>query len=404
MLVVLVTSVPAQEPVRMSMASAQAAEGRHRPATTGGYGNIRLGPTTWNFGAGLGLEYSDNVNYTQSGGEADFSIRPQVNTRMLWPFSEWNTINLSLGAGYVAYLQHSDLDRFFISADSDSGLSLDIYIGDFYIELHDRISITEDPYRDPTVAASGDYSRLQNAAGITTAWDLNKVILQFNYDHVNNVTLSGSQGYGDSQSEVVSLSAGYTPKAGVRYGVEFGGSTQQYDGGNTPSNDAWQWNVGGFYETQISEYISFSGHAGYNVYTPQSSGAMVDQGEFSSPYATLSLRHRVNQYVDYSLSGGRTIPTSLSGGAVDMYTVNWSANWRVIRKTSLSTSFSYYHGSQVSSGGETFDQYGPQITLGWRLTEKLSSTLSYRFYWRTSDESDRNYSVNVVSLNFNYAF
>jgi hypothetical protein len=399
-----VVSAPAQEAVRMSMASAQAAEGRHRAATSEGYYNVKLGPMAWNFGAGLGLEYSDNVGYTQYRGEADFSLRPQINARMRWPVSEWNSINLSLGAGYVAYLEQTQLNRFFISADSDSGLSLDIYAGDFYLELHDRISITEDPYRDPTVAGDGRYSRLQNAAGITTIWDLNKVILQLNYDHVNSVTLSGRQGYGDLQSEVVSFSAGYAPKAGIRYGVEVGGSWQQYEGGNTYADNAWQWNVGGFGEAQISEYISFAGHAGYTVYTPQTHGALTREREYSTPYVALSFRHRVNAYVDYSLSGGRTLPTSLTGGAVDMYTANWSANWRVIRKTSLSTGFSYYHGSSVSSGGETFDQYGPQITLGWRLARKLSSNLSYRLYWRTSDQAGRDYSVNVVSLNFNYAF
>ena len=62
----LATAAPGQEAVRMSMASAEAAEARRQAASTIGYYNLKLGPTAWNFGAGLGLEYNDNVIYTQN--------------------------------------------------------------------------------------------------------------------------------------------------------------------------------------------------------------------------------------------------------------------------------------------------------------------------------------------------
>ena len=54
--------------------------------------------------------------------------------------------------------------------------------------------------------------------------------------------------------------------------------------------------------------------------------------------------------------------------------------------------------------GETFDQYGPQITLSRPLTAKLSSSLGYQLYWRSSNESGRAYTVNIVSLNLTYTF
>ena len=44
------------------------------------------------------------------------------------------------------------------------------------------------------MANSGNYSQFQNDAGVTTTWDLNKVVLKSGYDHVDNIPLQGSQG------------------------------------------------------------------------------------------------------------------------------------------------------------------------------------------------------------------
>ncbi len=198
------------------------------------------------------------------------------------------------------------------------------------------------------------------------------------------------------------MAAGYAPQSAMLFGVESGGALIRYSGANTFHSDASQWNVGGFYDGQVSEYVHFKGSAGYALYEPNSSQTIAS--DFSGFYAQLALTHRVNPHVAYALNGSRTITTTLQGGTVDLYSLSWSANWLVVRKTSLSTSFTYYHGTQVSFNGETFDQYGPQVTLARRLTDKLFASLGYQFYWRDSNESGRDYTVNIVSLNLTYTF
>jgi hypothetical protein len=402
------TPARGQEAVRMSIASAEAAEARRRVATTIGYYNLQLGPTAWNFGTGLGVEYNSNVNLVEQNPEWDFIFRPQLNTRMLWPVSEQNSINLALGAGYSAYVRNPTLDRAFITPDS--GLSFDLYAGDFWINLHDRFSITEDTYQDPSVAGSGNYSQLQNALGFTTAWDLNKAIVRVGYDHVNYDTLNGDNGQNFSgqpsgYSEVFSSSAGYYLKPAMLLGVELGGSLITYTTTttNTPYSNANQWNVGGFYDTPVSEYIHLIAHAGYTVYSPESSGATT-ASDFSGMYGQLDITHRVNQYVEYTLSGGRNISVAFAGGTIDRYFARWQAGWKIVRKVTLGTSFSYEHGTELDVGGETYNQYGPGISLSRAITAKLTSSLGYQYYWRDSNQPNRNYTVNVVSLNLNYTF
>jgi hypothetical protein len=405
----LLTAAQGQEAVRMSMAGAEAAEARNKAASTIGFYNLKLGPTAWNFGSGLEVDYNSNVNNTESNPEGDFIFRPQINTRMVWPVSEQNTINLALGAGYSAYVNNPNLDQLFITPNS--GLSFDLYVGDFWINLHDRFSITENSYQDPTVAGTGNYSQFQNALGVATLWDLNKVIVRAGYDHVNYDSLSNGNGQNSGgqpsgYSEVFSTSAGYALKPGMLLGVELGGSLINYTATttNTPYSNANQWNVGWYYDTPVSEYIHFTGHAGYTVYSPVTNGAATTIGDFDGIYADLEIRHRVNQYSEYTLSGGRTISIAFSGGTVDQYFVNWQANWRILRKVTLGTSFSYVNGTELSSGGETYQQYGPGISLSRSITAKLSGSLGYQVYWRDSDLPGRNYIVNVVSVSFNYAF
>jgi len=398
----------------MSMASAQAAEAQRLAATTIGYYNLKLGPTAWNFGTGLGMSYNSNVNTTESNPEGDIIFSPQINTRMLWPVSELNSINLSLSGGYSAYLKTSQNDRAFIGPGSE--LSFNLYTGDFWINLHDRFSITENTYQNPSVANSGNYSQFQNALGVAPTWDLNKIIVKAGYDHVNYDSLSGGNGQSSGgqpsgSSEVFSASAGYALKPGMQLGLELGDSIINYSaaGTNYAYPNANQWNVGCFYDTPVSEYLHFTIHGGYTMYTPQSSGTTTSSSSSSSSssggmYVQINITHRLNQYISYSLSGGRNLTTAFGGGATEQYFALWGANWQIVRQVSLGTTFTYNHGTQLDVGGEIYDQYGPGITLSRQITEKLSSSLSYQVYWRGSNEQGRNYTVNVVSLNLSYTF
>ncbi len=108
--------------------------------------------------------------------------------------------------------------------------------------------------------------------------------------------------------------------------------------------------------------------------------------------------------MDYSLSGGRTIGIAVWGDTLDRYFARWQANWRIVRKVTLNTYFSFEHGTYLYGLAQTYDQYGPGISLSRSLTDKLSASLGYQLYWRTSDVPGGNYTVNIVSLNFNYRF
>ena len=83
-----------------------------------GYYNLQLGQTYWSFTGGLGADYDSNVLLTQNHPEGDYILRPEIDLKVLVPVSDKNNLNISVGAGYSAYVMHSKLRRLFVTPDT----------------------------------------------------------------------------------------------------------------------------------------------------------------------------------------------------------------------------------------------------------------------------------------------
>lgn len=387
-----------------SLAGPEAAANRREAALELAQPAFELGPTTWSLGLGLELQGSDNIRLESSHPESDLVAHPELHAGMLCPISDNNALQLNLRTGYSAYLDHTEFNRFYIGPESE--LSFEIYTGDFRINLHDRVSMLENNYQDPTIVGSADFTRLENSAGESTLWDLNKVLLSLAYDHVNYVTYSGAEAttaMPDAASEIVALSAGYHWRPGLLAGTEASLTWFRYKGPISGRNfsDALQSSAGPFVELQLSDYVSGRASGGYSAYFPSENSSFE---ECQSLYARVDLTHKVNRVLDYTLTGGRNITFALYGGTVDLAYASWRGNWRLIRKLTLATAFSYEHGSDLATGGETFDRYGPGVSFERLLTERMTARLEYQFYSRESDVSGRDYTTNIVMARLTYDF
>jgi hypothetical protein len=398
-----------QEALRLSMAGDLAAATREQAVSSIGYYNLLLGPTAWRFSSGLGLEFNDNIRLQQSG-ESDLIIRPNLTAVIHWPVTLKNSLDVSIGVGYSEYLQHSDLSQFFITPGS--GLSFDVYVGDFKINLHDRINITENAYEN--AGASGGNQNLislQNTAGVNALWDLNQVVVNAGYDHANYVSLSQSQSVPDVSSENLFANAGVRVRPQLLLGVEAGGSVITYSqttSANTQVNpDAVQWNAGVFGSAQVSEYLSVRADVGFTDYTPDNTSTNLVTRDTSGYYFSLSLSHRVNKFLSYTLSAGHSTDLSAYGQAQSYYFVRLNPNWNLFQKYSLSTSLWWQQGTRIyngQAGGGNYQQIGLGLSVGRTLTKKLSGSISYQFVEETSDQANATYTVNTVDLNLSYQF
>jgi hypothetical protein len=394
----------AQEALQMSEASAQAAEARKKAASTLDYYNVKLGPTMWNFKADETTVFNDNINFTRSDAESDLVFRPELLARVLWPVSAVNNLTLNLGAGYSAYVRNPGLDRFFLAPGSET--SFDIYSGQFWFNLHDRFSITDNAFQDANYAGTGDYQRLENTAGVGVTWDMGKLVFKAGYDHANYDAMTDNLLIRDVESELFTLSGSYGIRPSIRAGLELSLGLTSYSwlSNSSPSTtiqgDGTQWSAGPFVETRLSQNLGFRAGVGYTVFEPESKLSLGERQE--GPYARLGLTHRINNYFDYILGGGRDISFNSFGGISDAYIASWQGNWHVVRKTTISTSFTYQHGTQFAYGTETYDWFGPQLLIKRPITRKLTATLGYRYFWRESTLPQNQYTADLVSLNLDY--
>ena len=404
----------AQDAVRLSLAGAEAAEARSKAATKLDYYNLKVGPAAFNFGTALGMEYNNNVSLAPGNAKSDLILRPEIDTHLLWPVTDKNSLNLELDGGYSIYALNAGLNGYFIRPGTE--LSFDVYVGDLWLNFHDRLSVMEDAYQDPTVTGTGDYSRLENSLGANGVWDLNKLALQLGYDHVNYISVRGPQRQPDGESELLSSSAAYAVRPGLRAGLEAGGGFQRYTAVATNSlfSNAAQWNLGTLWDGQLTEYVHIRADAGYTSFLPEARPTIVtnatggfrtnNPANFSGVYAQVTLKHRLNPHVDFTLTGGRSISSTFFGGTIDLYQVQWQAEWRLLRQITLTSAVSYEHGRQTLNPNEVFDRYGVGLTMGYPITSKLTGRLSYQFYWRGSNHREKEYLLNILNLNLAYKF
>lgn len=396
-----------QESLRLSLAGEAAAKASHDAAATIGYYNLLLGRTAWRFSAGLGVEYNDNVRMQEKNPQGDFVCRPNLSTQIHCPVTEKNSLDVSLGMGYSQYWETKDLNQFYINPGS--GFAFNIFIGDFAINLHDRISVTENTYENPRGnGANGNGSRatLQNSLGTSVMWDLNQAVLMAGYDHANYMSLSSgsSQSQPDGSSENLYINGGLRVRPDIMVGLEAGGGVTSYDqsGPTAVSPNTTQWNAGVFCRAQISEYMSVRLNAGYTVLMPSGTGSTnLIMSDTSGYYFQFSLSHRVNQYLNYTLSAGRSTDMQFYGQAYSHYSVQLQPNWNLFRKYQISTPLWWRQGSQVNVQTTTFDQYGAGINIGRPITKNLSGALSYQLIMESSDQS---YTANIAGLSFTYQF
>lgn len=403
-MLLLASRLAAQEALRASLAGDVAAANRKEARNTEGYYNLMWGPVALRCGAGLAEEYNDNVRNT-ARAQSDLITRPTLNTQINWPVTEWNTLNLALDAGYSLYALHSELNQVFFNPGS--GLSFDVYVGDWVVNLHDRVAVTENSYENPTTYGGQNNTFLQNDAGVSGLWDLNKIVVSVGFDHENYVGLGSMLGQPDSAAENFFLQAGVRPRPEILVGLESGLGLVRYDqsGGTNTMNvsDALQWNGGAFTSVQLSEHFSARLDGGYTVYSPDTVRTNMS-GEMTAVYFQFSVSHQVDEHISYSLSAGRSVDFAYNGQVYDRLFVRLNPSWNIVQKWSISTPVWWEQGTEVGLGSLTYSQYGAGFTVGRPLTQKLSAQFRYQWIMETANQAVMSYTANIVGLNLTYQF
>lgn len=400
-----------QEALRVATQAdlAETAAAQQSEGSSLGYYNLLVGPTAWRFSSGLGVEYNSNIRNSENA-ESAIIVIPSLNTQMHWPVSINNNLDISLGAGYSEYLQHSELSQFFIT--SGSGFSFDVFVGDCRINLHDQVFLTQSSYQNPGVSGENkNVQTLQNTIGAGATWNFGRMVPSLGFDHADYLSLVSST-IPDTTSENFTGSLGFPIQDEYTVGAEAGGSFITYGSGGQPSGfyvtGATQWSAGLFGNSQITDYLSVQLRGGYTDYIPDNSVPGNSANSDAGFYFSASINHRVNQWLNYTLSGGRSTDLSSFGQVQTRSYVSVSPAYNLFNHYQISTPFTYQSGTQPgftpTSGVANYDQLVLGITVSREITKKLSASAEYQYVDEESTLATLTYTVNIISLNITYQF
>ena len=415
----------AQDAIRPSLAGQEASEARQEDVSRIPY-NLLLGPVRFRVGATVGLEYNDNVNYSEVNEQDDFIITPSMTFDAIWPLTQLNTLRFDIGIGYSFYLDHSQYNTNTILIAPKSQLAFDIFVGDFRINLHDRFQLQQDPIEQGALSNVAEYGRFENTAGVSVLWDLNKLLLQVGYDHYNYVSTTDRFDYLDHNSDILYGSIAYIVNPTITVGVEGNFVDTYYD--QTNLNDNKEYSVGGFVEVVLTNNLKVRAAGGYqwidfdhNFVTFPFGPFLVsfpDHKDLADYYVNGLIAHRINAQLSQTLSAGHENQLGIQSNYITLNYIRHTLTWNLIRNVLLSTEFFFEDAeesggplnsslSSVMSGqqrGEHFQRIGGAITLGYQLTPHVTLGLRYQGTSKDSNVFLRDYNQNRISLDGTYSF
>jgi len=267
----------------MSMSGAAAAAGQRQAASTIGLLNLRLGARPRGISAAVGGgTYKQQCNLLGGQSRKEIHIPSQWTRECSGRSRTGTSISLLWAPSFYAYLQHQDWTGSFLRR---VGIVVRFVRQGFPDQFTRPLSHAGVFVPELDVGKHRELLRAgKNALGATVLWDLNKVMLKFGYDHLNYVSVASSSGQPNAVSEVGPCPPATRPRRACWRGWNWGGDLIDYAGKNLLYRNARQWNVGGFYDTQVSE-LSISQH------TPDTRFILRNQAWALTYYGTDSSRN-----------------------------------------------------------------------------------------------------------------
>jgi hypothetical protein len=395
-----------QEALRTSIAGEEMAAAQRR-ALENQSANIQIGLSKFMVGAGLGLEFNDNVNYSDIDQQKDLIVRPALSLAGMVPFTEANAIYGSFDLGYAKFLRYSQYDRLTIRPGSQ--LSFDVYVKDFHFNLHNDIAVSEEPVAQGTISGTGKYGEFSNTAGLGIDWDLNALIASFGYDHQNAIATVSQFSYLDRALENFYGRAVLQVSQSLSLGPEASGGLTDYR--KHVLNDSVNYSVGAFADWQMSQYVSLKPRFGYVGYSFSPSGSGTNQtaiSDVNSYYISLGIAHRLNQFVSYTIDGGRQIRLGVNSELITLWYARAGMDWNLVDRLGLRTHLTFEQGTDSGSAIflalESYTLLGGGLGMQYPLMEKLLLALEYEYLVKESNIPARNYHQNKVQIRLQYTF
>ncbi|MEP6937454.1 MAG: outer membrane beta-barrel protein, partial [Chthoniobacterales bacterium] len=227
------------------------------------------------------------------------------------------------------------------------------------------------------------------------------------YDHYTYISTTSDFDYLNRNAEEISASLDFTLTSTTGVGIESSYVAAYYD--QNVLNDSNTVTVGGFVETQLTNYLKLRVAGGYQQITFDDTGFVGDFHDLNDFYANALLSHRVNRVLTHSIAIGHETQLGVNSNFITLNYIRHTATWNILYHTLLSTELFYEDADD--SGGSVFPfvaehihRYGGAVAVGYQLTPHITLGARYQYTQKDSDQPLRDYRQNRISFDGTYSF
>jgi hypothetical protein len=407
-----VTLLRAQERVR-SVAEAPLIEAYRRSPEAFFY----LGPFQEFLQALAVVEYTDNVDLSETNKISDLSYSERLTLDTTWTISHLNQLEFAFGGELTEHFYGNGRNQVTFAVDPDSKIEFKFEFADFKVRLFDNFSYTQNPTTDPTATNTANLNSLTNTIGMAVDTDLSIAIFtlagDFTYNNetgtdVNNQTTAATTGSRETFRVAPSLGFQWSPD--ISYGVN--SSATRSTGEHSANVNSLSF--GPFIHGKLNRDVEFNFEVG---------GTFIDTKPHIPPsyYYSAVLRYHVNKHWQFLLSGSHELIFTTGTGLTEQNEFNFGTQIDLTRALAFSAAPFVNFGdikttdsSLVINQGEnegSFTQFGIDVGLTWRPRKRWSTSVSYRFIRResgatfsTGNNSSQSYIQNNIAFSIGYAF
>jgi len=389
--------------------------------------NVAIGPVRMSIAAGVGLEWNDNVFYSEHDRESDFVLRPLLNLDLFWPTGDSNALRLTIGASYAKYFDHPELDSSSVIFSPNSVLAFSFDVGNLKFTVRDRFSYQEDPYAVAPLSNVARYQRYENQAGIEMEWPINeKLTFTAGYDHYNLWSADDIFSSEDHSIDTIFIRPSYQLTPGIKVGLFASDSIISFkDSDRADSNGIM---VGPFIDVQLTDVISLYLEVGYqglnfdgtsnfdddffvrsnsdffNSLNPDERELFTDSSDSNSYYVKFELSHHPSDIFEHGISFTKTAEIGFGSNFYDLYHVEYGATFRGIDKTELTGILFYEFYDTSGDFSEKANRFGASVGIRHHFTDSIALGLDYRFLLKDSNIEGADFYQNLVFLSVYYRF
>ena len=368
---------------------------------------FHIGPLEELLTGSIGVQYTDNVELTNTDKISDFSIFQALDLDSTWVISQLNQLHLKVGGQLTENFYGNGKSSVNFAVSPDSLIQFQFEISNFLIRLYNQFSYVQNPTSNPTATNTANLNSLTNTVGASVESDLGVALLSLFADYTyndqtgataQNQTNAATTGTRSSFRTGPTLTFNWSPA--IAYGIN--PTATRSTGSNSANVNSL--NVGPFIKGKLSPEFDFDLDGG---------ATLIDTKPSLGPnyYFDATARYQLNRNWQLILSASHELLFTTGTDITEQTTVQVASRLALTRFITLTaTPFINFGDEKTTQAAVStsepgwYTQYGLEASLAWKMRKRWSSALTYDFTRREARMAANTYVQNLFAFSITYAF